>query len=116
MCRSLRVNFLTHSSLRTIRNIFEAPGLTSRVQQAMELTTDLASRVKSNGITAAVVPRAYRDPIPLDWEQWKQTIAARYRGGTAQVLVDEMNASGLRVTYVLRRWLMLTAYLSKHKY
>ena len=67
----------------------------------MELTTDLVVRVKSNGITAAFVPRAYRDPTPLDWERWKPTIAARYKSIPARVLIGEMNAEGLHVKYVL---------------
>lgn len=66
----------------------------------MELTADLAVRAKSNGITAAFVPRAYRDPTPLDWEQWAPTIAARYKSVPARVLIGEMNAEGLHVTYV----------------
>lgn len=64
----------------------------------MELTTDLAVRVKSNGITAAFVPRASRDPTPLDWERWAPTIAARYKSVPARVLIGEMNAEGLNVT------------------
>ena len=78
--------------------------------QAMKLTTDLVARIKSNGITAALV-----DPTPLDWKKWAPKIAARYKSEPARVLIDEMNAAGLRVTYVLRLWLMLIAYLSQHK-
>ena len=66
----------------------------------MELATGLAVRVKINDFTAAIVPRAHRDPTPLDWERWKPTIAARYRGVPARVLIGEMNAEGLQVTYV----------------
>ena len=66
----------------------------------MELTTDLAVRIKSNGVTAAAVPRAYRHPTPLDWERWAPTIAARYKSVPARVLIGEMNAEGLHVTYV----------------
>lgn len=73
----------------------------SRIQQAMELTTGLAVRVKINGFTAAIVPGAHRDPTPLDWKRWAPTIAARYKSEPARVLIGEMNAQGLHVTYVL---------------
>lgn len=67
----------------------------------MELTTDLAVRVKINGFTAAIAPGAHRDPAPLDWKRWAPTIALRYKSEPARVLIGEMNAEGLYVTYVL---------------
>jgi hypothetical protein len=69
----------------------------------MEPTTDLVLRSKSNDITTFFVPRAHRHqhPTPLDWEQWAPTIAARYKSETVRVLVSEMKADGLQVTYVL---------------
>lgn len=66
----------------------------------MEPTTDLVVRAKSNRITAAIVPRTYRNPTPIDWKRWAPIIAARYKSVPARVLVSEMNAEGLQVTYV----------------
>lgn len=81
----------------------------------MELATGLAVRVKTNGIRAAVVSRAHRDPTPLDWERWKPTIAARYKSIPARVLFGEMNAEGLHVTYVLPQMAHVDYISVKHK-
>lgn len=67
----------------------------------MELTIGLAVRVKINGLTAAIGPGAHREPTSLDWKRWAPTIALRYRSEPARVLIGEMNAEGLHVTYVI---------------
>jgi hypothetical protein len=64
----------------------------------MALTTDLAIRLKSNDIPVAIAPEVLRHPTPLDWQRWAPTIAARYKGVPARVLLGEMKADGLLVT------------------
>jgi hypothetical protein len=81
----------------------------------MELTTDLAVCVEFNGTTAGVVPRALRDPTPLDWQEWAPTIKARYKNMTVRVFVDEMKAAGLQVTYVLLQIIRVYHMSATHK-
>jgi hypothetical protein len=67
----------------------------------MEPTTDLVVRSRRNDVTTVIVPRAHRQPTSLDWQRWAPTIKARYKSEPARVLIGEMNAEGLHVTYVL---------------
>jgi hypothetical protein len=41
-----------------------------------------------------------KHPTPSDWEQWRPRITARYKHGTARMILKDMNFEGLYVTYV----------------
>ena len=67
----------------------------------MELTTNLVVRSSSNTITTDIIARARRHPTSDDWKRWEPRVLARYKGVPARVLIAEMEADGLHVTYVL---------------
>jgi hypothetical protein len=39
-----------------------------------------------------------RHPTPLDWARWKPIITAKYKNGTALMILKELEAEGFRVT------------------
>ena len=41
-----------------------------------------------------------RSPDAEDWQRWKPSVMARYRAIPARLFIREMEAEGLRVTYV----------------
>jgi hypothetical protein len=65
----------------------------------LERITNPIVRSKSSSVTTAV-REAHQHPTTVDWERWKPIIEARYKIVTARVLIGEMNADGLLVTYV----------------
>lgn len=74
----------------------------------MELTTDLVVRPRSDTITTDIIARPRRRLTPDDWKRWKPRVTARYRSVPARVLIAEMEADGLHVTYVLLQVLQIS--------
>ena len=63
----------------------------------MELRAPLV--IRSNRLDSSSC-QSLRPPEQEDWQRWQPRIVARYKNTPARVFIKEMEAEGLRITYV----------------